>query len=591
MDLVTPRDLLKANKSLKYFGGIYLARLLFRILHLKELNSKYDPISHLKKGEFIDSVIDQLGFSFEIDDKDLERIPKEGSFCTVHNHPYGGIDGILLMKILPQIREDYKILVNFLLTNFDPIEEYFLPVNPFESHKDVRSSLLGLKAAYRHLSEGHPLGIYPAGEVSSYKWSKGEVTDRVWQHSVLKFMKKAKVPIVPIYFEGHNSKLFQSLGMIHPMLRTLRLPAELFNKKDHKVKIRIGNPISVKDQDLFADINDYARFLRTKTYQLKYDNNHKKPVTVNSDSPIRKPVAQEDIDKEIKTLRESNKLLFELSDISVFCAAPDDIPNILQEIGRLREITFREVGEGTSKEVDLDKYDEYFEQIFIWDNENNKIVGGYRVGKGKDIMQKKGIKGFYINTLFKISPLLKPVLQESIELGRSFIIKEYQKKTFSLFFLWKGIIFYLLKNKEYRYLLGPASMSNEFSNISKVLTVEFLKENHYNSEFGEYIEARKPFKYKKPKSIYMDSFFKATSKDIGRMDRFIQDTDPTFRSPILFKKYLSLNAEILGFNVDPKFGDCLDALIMLDLFDVPMDVIESLSKEINDDSILERFKK
>lgn len=591
MDLVSPQDLLKAVKPLKYLGGSWTAGVLYRMLGLDQLNATYNKVENLKQEDFIDGVISELGFSFDISDEDLARLPKEGPFITVHNHPYGGIDGILLMKILPQVRPDYKILVNFLLTNIGPIEPYFLPVNPFESHKDVRSSLMGLKGAYKHLKDGHPLGIYPAGEVSSYKWNKGQITDREWQHSVIKFIKKAKVPVVPIHFDGANSKPFHMMGLVHPALRTLRLPKELLNKKGHHVKVRIGSPISVKDQDLFADTNEYARFLRTKTYQLACQTDKQERIeTPTHAEPIVEAIPESAILSEIEKLREKH-CLFEINDIAVFSAPPEKIPNILQEIGRLRELTFREIGEGTNKAIDLDEYDKYYEQLFIWDGENNKIVGGYRVGKGKDILDKHGIKGFYINSLFKISSELKPVLGESIELGRSFIIKEYQRKTFSLFFLWKGILYFLLKNKDYRYLIGPASMSNEFSETAKILTADFLKENFFNSEFGAFIKPRNPFKYKFPKGLYRDSFLKVTRKDPGKLDRFIQDAESGFRTPILFKKYLSLNAEILGLNVDPLFNDCLDAMIILDLFDVPMDIIENLSREINDNSILERFKK
>ncbi|MFA8451411.1 MAG: lysophospholipid acyltransferase family protein [Bacteroidales bacterium] len=593
MDLVSPQDLLKAAKPLKYFGGIFTARLLHKILGLDELNNEYNIVKDCNKQLFISEAIRTLGFDFEVSKEDLDRIPKEGPFITIHNHPYGGLDGILLMRILPEIRPDYKILVNFLLTNLGPIADYFLPVNPFESHKDVSSSLMGLKGAYKHLSEGHPLGIYPAGEVSSYKWAKGQVTDREWQHTVIKFIKKAKVPVVPIHFDGCNSPVFHALGFIHPALRTLRLPKELMNKEGHKVKVRIGNPISLKDQDLFPDTNEYARFLRTKTYQLKEDHIKRKGKTTPSvrAETLVDAVPQEEILKEVEQLQKDKHCLFELNNVSVFCAPSKKIPSVMREIGRLRELTFREIGEGTNKSIDLDKYDSYYEQLFIWDGENQKIVGGYRVGKGKEIMDKYGIKGFYINSLFHISPKMKNVLSETIELGRSFIIKEYQRKTFSLFFLWKGILFMLLKNKDYRYLIGPASMSNEFSDTSKVLTAEFLKENFFHSEFGEYVTPRKAFNYKFPKGLYKDAFLKYTRKDVGKLDRFIQDTEPNFRTPILFKKYLSLNAEILGLNVDPEFNDCLDTLIILDLFDVPMEIIEGLSREINDNTILERFKK
>jgi putative hemolysin len=263
----------------------------------------------------------------------------------------------------------------------------------------------------------------------------------------------------------------------------------------------------------------------------------------------------------------------------------------MREIGRLREVTYREVGEGTNKSIDIDRYDDYYDQLFIWDHEGKGIVGGYRIGNGRDILDNYGIKGFYINSLFRLGYQLLPVLNETIELGRSFVAKEYQKKTFSLFLLWKGILYVLLKHPEYRYLIGPVSMSNAYSDISKALTVEFMKANFYNYELASFIRPRKEFRSKIDRHVNLMAFLRSTENDVGKLDRFVQEFEPEFRTPILLKKYINLNAEIVGFNVDPKFNNCLDGLMVLDLLDVPMPTIESLSKEINDNSILERFKK
>ncbi len=592
MDLITPKDLLSANRNLRYLGGEYFARLLMKILKLSELNDRYKTFAHLNGLEFIDTVIKEIGFEYEISEEDIERIPKENSFISISNHPYGGVDGLLLMKIMGTARPEFKILVNFLLTKFEPVEDFFLPVNPFETHKDVRSSFSGLKEAFNHLHNGFPLGIYPSGEVSSYQFDKRMITDRKWQYSVIKFIKKAKVPVVPIYFDGHNSTLFQLLGFIHPVLRTVKLPSELFNKQGKMVRVRIGNPIPVKDQEQFSDINDYGKYLRTKTCGLGISFRQKRAKTyvLKEVEDVIDPVSSSDIEKEVEQIRDEH-LLFRLQEYSIFCVLTRKIPDIIREIGRLREITYREVGGGTNKSMDIDEFDTYFEQLFIWDNEAKKIAGGYRIGKGRNILKEYGIKGFYIQTLFRIGQQMIPILNETIELGRSFIVKEYQKKIFSLFLLWKGILYVLLKHPEYRYLIGPVSISSTFTDLSKALTVEFIKANYFNYELAEYIKPRKEFRYKIDKTINMEAFLRDTENDTGKLDRFIQDIDPSFRTPVLLKKYFNLNAEILGFNIDQKFNNCLDGLMILDLLDVPMNTIEGLSKEINDSSILERFKK
>ncbi len=593
MDIITPKDFLSANKYLKYLGGERAARYLMKITKLKEFNEKYKPLAQLKGQEFVDAAIDELGFTYELSEEDLQKIPKEGPFITISNHPYGGLDGLLLMRLLPEQRPGFKILVNFLISKLGALDEYLLAVNPFEQYKDVRSSLAGLREAYHHLREGLPLGIYPSGEVATYRFDKKRITDRKWQYSIIKFIKKAKVPVVPVYFDGHNSRTFHILGFFHPLLRTIQLVKEIFNKQGTVVKMRIGSPIPVSDQDVFSDINEYSRFLRSKTFGLSISYKQKtekiKP-DVSEGYPIVDAVSTKKIEEEIEWIKQEYHL-FSIQNNMVFCVPSPNIPNIMKEIGRLREITYREIGEGTNNSIDIDEYDEYYEQLFIWDDENKKIVGGYRVGKGKDILGLYGIKGFYINTLFRINNQFLPILNETIELGRSFIVKEYQRKTISLFLLWKGILYLLLKHPEYRYLIGPVSISNYFSDFAKSMTVAFMRANNYNFELAESITPRKPFKVKIDKDIDLEMFIKHTKNDMSKFDRFIQDIDPKFKLPVLLKKYLSLNAEIIGFNVDPKFNNCLDGLMILDLLDVPIKTIESLSKELDDKSILERFKK
>jgi putative hemolysin len=264
------------------------------------------------------------------------------------------------------------------------------------------------------------------------------------------------------------------------------------------------------------------------------------------------------------------------------------MPNILKEIGRLREVTFREIGEGSNKSVDIDEFDLYYQQLIVWDNANNKIAGAYRVGMGKDIMEQFGVVGFYINSLFEIRKDANPILGESLELGRSFIVKEYQRKPLSLFLLWKGILYFLIKHNDYRYLIGPASISNEFSKFSKNLIVSFFKKNYYDNEIARFFKPRKKFKIKPTRHVDQKLFLDL-AQDLGKLDKFIFEIESEYGIPVLLKKYIKLNAKIIGFNVDPDFNNCLDGLVILDIFDVPYETLKALSKEIQDDSIMDRF--
>jgi len=594
MKLVDPKDLLKASESLNWLGGESFAKFLMYILKLDKLNKVYSD-NYCEDGlEFIDSLIEDLGIKFEFDEEELKRIPKEGAFISISNHPFGGIDGIILIKLLSLVRPDFKAMANFLLKKIEPIKDYFLGVNPFENRKGAASSTGGIKEALRHLSDGNALGIFPAGEVSAYQSQTNNITDKQWMPSILKLIKKAEVPVVPIYFQGSNSLIFHLLGMIHPTLRTVKLPSELLNKKNKVVRIRIGNPISVKDQKGFTDINQYGRFLRAKTYMLgtpievKKFYKFKKKAKKTKVEEVAPEIDPHIIRSEVENLA-SEYMLFKSRSYVVYCAPSSKLPNILTEIGRLREITFREVGEGTNQSIDIDEYDLYYHQLFIWDEENHKIVGAYRVGKGNEILSGYGLKGFYLQSLFKMSKKFEPVLSQSIELGRSFIVKEYQRKPMPLFLLWKGILYFLMKNPESRYLIGPVSISNKYSNLSKDLIIKFIMANYFNYELGQYVKSRKQFKVK-IKDMDIDILLQTAKDDINKLDKIIGDFEITNdKLPVLLKKYISLNAKIVGFNIDPNFNDCLDGLLVLDLFDVPMKVVESLSKEINDDTILQRF--
>ena len=366
----------------------------------------------------------------------------------------------------------------------------------------------------------------------------------------------------------------------------------MLNKKNKVIKIRIGMPISVEEQKAHSDIERFGRFLRLKTYALgstidikKYFSYSLKPAAKIED--VIPPTPQETIDCEVNKLME-NYLLFKSKNFSVICAPSVEMPSIMTELGRLREITFREVGEGTNRSIDIDEFDLYYWQLFIWDEDEKKIVGAYRAGKGTEIINRYGIKGFYINSLFNIDKKFTPYLKESIELGRSFIVKEYQRKPLPLFLLWKGILYFLIKNPEYRYLIGPVSISNRFSSYSKELIISFMKSNYYDHDLAKNIKPKNMFRIKLSKENY-DLIFN-NSNDLSRLDNIIKDIEPEdYRMPVLLKKYVKLNGKIICFNVDPKFNDALDGLLILDLFQVPIDTITSLSKEINDKSLLERF--
>lgn len=587
--LIAKRDfqqfLQTENKTLAPFSN-----LLMEVLKLNKINKIYSEALDKNPDEFIGNILKSLNISIQISEQDLEKIPLTGSFITISNHPFGGIDGLILLSILLKKRTDYKIIANFLLKKIEPLSPYILPVNPLEER--TKNSLSGLKTAFQTLKNENPIGIFPAGEVSSFH-SKQIIADKIWNVGAMKLIKKAQVPILPIYFEGNNSLAFHLLGLINPKLRTAKLPSEVFNKKNKIIHVRIGNPIGIEDQNACENIKELTNYLRSRTYALKYANNTDGATSyLSKKSIVRKTIADEKAQyvllKEINAL-QSKDLLFENETFQIFCTKATNIPNILDEIARLREITFREVGEGTNNPIDIDKYDYYYHHLFMWNKNAQKLVGAYRIGKGAEILEKYGKKGFYVNSLFKLKKELVPTLNQTIELGRSFIIKEYQRQPQPLFLLWKGILYFLIKNPNYRYLIGPVSISNDFTCISKSLMIEFIKLNYFDNKIARHVKPRKSYKVKM-KEFNIQELVNFTKNELNKLDKMICEFEPDkVRIPVLIKKYFKQNAKIVGFNIDPRFNNTLDGLVFLDLLEVPKLTIHQLAKEFNDESIIDLF--
>ncbi|KPL15870.1 MAG: hypothetical protein AMS26_06495 [Bacteroides sp. SM23_62] len=584
MKLIDTDELLQAAR-VKGIAGESAAKFLMLLLRFRRINKIYAENSMRSGMDFIDSMNEELGIRYEISKEELDKIPLKGAFITVSNHPFGGIDGLLLIKLIASIRPDYKVLPNFLLQRMEPVSKNIFPFNPFTGQGR-------LKDVFDHLEEGKPIGVFPAGEVSCFNQDIQAITDPQWQYPVLKMIKKAGVPVLPIYFRGKNSRFFHLLGRIHPKLQTLKLPSEFFKQRKRVINIRIGAPITSREQYEFSDIARYGRYLRTKTYALGTSLEVNKFFSVSRgrlkrEEPIADPVPVQKIEAEIARVM-GRYSLFKIQNYNVICVPSVEIPNIMNELGRLREITFRDVGEGTNRAMDIDEYDLYYHQLFIWDDEQRKIVGAYRVGKGKEIMDIYGIRGFYIQSLFRMHRRMYPILTQALELGRSFIVPEYQRRPLPLFLLWKGILYFLIKNPEYRYLVGPVSISNRFSDFSKELIIKFITEYYYNDKIARYIRPRRKFTVSLH-HLDTDILIESAS-DLNKFDRIIKDIETAqYNMPVLLKKYLKQNGQIVGFNIDPKFNNALDGLLILDLFDVPPNTIAALSKEVNDEGILERF--
>lgn len=591
MGIINAKEVAKAL-NLEKLGplGTFSGWMLMNILRIPALNTVYDNQKHLKGAEFLNALLKDFEIDFDIDPEELKRIPKSGPYITVSNHPLGGIDGILLLKLMVEQNPDYKIIANFLLHKIEPLKPYIMPVNPFENLKE-KSSVIGIKETLMHLKNGHPLGIFPAGEVSNVKEDDTYV-DKPWQEGAIKLIKKAEVPIIPIYFHANNSKFFYFLSKLSPTLQTAKLPSELLSQKDRVIKVRIGKPISVAEQKEHGQsLDSFGQFIRHKTYFLAnaFNKSEKRLLKVPSfklpttppppPEEIARPAMQDKIINEVNQLRQTDSRLLQSKNYEVFLVQADKIPNILHEIGRLREITFRAVGEGTNNSIDLDTYDNYYHHMFLWDEEAQKIAGAYRMGLGREIYKNYGIEGFYLQELFKFEPELYSMMNDSIEMGRAFITKEYQQKPMPLFLLWKGIVHTTLRHPEHRFLIGGVSISNQFSDFSKSLMIEFMKSHYYDPYIAQYVSPKQEYKVQL-KDADKDFVFNETESDLNKFDKIIDEVEPgDLRLPVLIKKYIKQNARVVAFNVDPLFNNSVDGLMYIRIADLPESTVKPVMEE------------
>ena len=558
---------------------VHLKEYIGRIFHLHKINRIHSRLSGLESGQFLLKILEEINVRYEIDDEDLSRIPTAGPLVVVANHPYGGLEGIILASLLKSVRSDVKIMANYLLQRFPDLHDIFIFVNPFGHHDAVKANIQPLRKAVRWLGNGGVLGIFPAGEVAHLNLYRREVSDPAWNSSVAWLIKKSQVAALPVFFNGANGLLFQLLGLVHPRLRTAMLPHEFFNKRRKTITLKVGKVISFEKLESFTSSEEMTAYLRLRTYILKGGLRGGKKKADNPALP-RKPEEQPLIPQpnptriiaEIKHL-PANQTLLKSGEYTVFFAQACQIPHLLWEIGRLREYTFRSSYEGTGNSIDLDDFDRYFLHLFIWDGKEKELVGAYRLGQTDKILNQQGKAGLYTSTLFNYKMPFLTQINPALELGRSFVRPEYQKNYLPLLLLWKGISRFVVNNPKYKFLFGPVSINNAYHTISQQLIAVTLKINNYLPDLANLVKPKNPYPAKPIKGCDFQAL--RVIKDINEVSDLIADIEIMNKGiPILLKQYLKLGGKILGFNKDHNFSDVLDALILVDLTQTPINLLE-----------------
>lgn len=534
-----------------------------RLIRLRDDAKKFDdPFA------FVEVALRDLQVQLELPPFEEDNIPATGPVVITANHPYGGLDGLTAIATIGRRRRDLRILANPELAQLGGLGSLMIPVDPFGGPQAKRANVAGMRNAVRHLEEGGALLIFPAGEVSHLNLRTWSVSDPPWSTTAARLIRLSGAPVVPMYFGGVNSALFQLAGMVHPRLRTLLLPHELGNKVGARVAIRVGQPLAASKLAVFESDEQLVAHLRLKTYLLAGANGSvfRAPAAAAAQrtlEAIAPAVDPERLSCEIETL-PPEMLLLSSGRMRVYCAPTARIPWTLQELGRLRELTFRAVGEGTGRSADIDVFDDYYEHLFIWNTETREIVGAYRLGRTDEINRRFGKRGLYTSTLFDYNDLFIKLLGPALELGRSFVRVEYQKSFASLMLLWKGIGEYVSRHPRYCRLIGPVSISNDYRPLSRELLVGFLRKKNFDPLAPTLVRPKKPFRGRF--SVRSLGGHNETLADIETLSTVVADLEPDGKgAPVLLRQYLKLGGRMLGFNVDPDFGNALDCLVLVDL--------------------------
>ena len=565
-----------------WFGKV-AAHLAYRLLGMKTLanwNTEYKEGMSLP--DFVDGIFRQHDVRFEFPEDQLSRIPATGAFITVSNHHYGLLDGMVLYRMVMMVRPDFQALTSTMLSLIPCFKDNAIFVDNVSGNGSAAATLKGFRQAYAYLQEGHGLGLFPAGEVAT--WQKegrktavepGRIVEDIpWPDSMCKFIRNAHVPVVPIYFDGGNTNRFHRLGRIHRLLRTFRLVWEAEAKRHSVIKVRIGKPIMPADMDAFADARSLGDYLRNRVYAMESAFVPEKPERSTGPlEPIAAPANPAEVKAEVESL--ASKRLFSVEDYDCYLTKAEGIPNLMHEVARLREETFRAVGEGTGLPLDTDVFDQSMHHLILWNRTDGELAGAYRIGICSEMMKEKGAEALYSNTLVKYAQDQLSFLNQCVELGRSFVVAKYQRQVLPLKLLFSGLLQVPVLFKQVKYYLGLVSISEWYPDFYQSLIVDFLlKFAAWDKHLATPTHPFKPhFLRVNPDQLYAGCKGSPTS-----FDRLLSTmSDGRYRMPVLVRQYLGLGARLACFNVDPDFNNSLDGLIVAPVQGIPDEMLDSLT--------------
>jgi putative hemolysin len=557
------------------FPGI--PALTQKFLPLEKVRALYRRVQKSPAGFGLENLLAEMRVDLRVDAADAGRIPATGPVVVVANHPFGMLDGAVLAVLLTRVRPDVKVMTNYLLRDVPELARHCIFVNPFQADRaaddhTIDANRRAVREALAWLRQGGMLAVFPAGEVSHWQFPQGEIADPTWNTTAARLIRRTGAAALPIYFCGRNSVGFHIFGMIHPRLRTAFLLQEFLHQAGRTVEVRVGSEIPGDSIAGIADDQEAIEYLRWRAYLLARRSRPEKswPVSVRSklsekvQQPISPAEPAEVLAAELSRLAE-DRCLAESGDLAVYLAKANETPRILQELGRLREVTFRLAGEGTGKRRDLDRFDRYYWHLLLWSKKKRELVGAYRAGNTAEILAERGVSGLYTNTCFRYDARLFEKIGPALELGRSFVRPEYQRQYAPLLLLWKGIGRLLSTHAGTPVLFGAVSISNDYSKASREMIYRFFEARMREDELAGLIEPRRPFRPARLRPWDCRAMCHAL-RDLEELSQPITDVETDGKGlPILLRQYAKIGGKLLGFNVDRKFSNVLDGLVVVDL--------------------------
>lgn len=542
-----------AEKWLSILGPV-----LDRLLKIRAIDTHYQQggLAGLPPFEFAARALRVLNVSADSSPDQLwDRVPREGPVLAVCNHPYGGIEALILAAALKSVRTDVKFLANAALSVFREFEPLIITTNPLAV---TQRNLTSIRQCEAHLHSGGLLVVFPAGRVSFHQRAKGRIADGDWNRIVGHLALRTEAALLPVQFHGANSRMFHVMGRLWDRSKLLMLPRELLKLRGRRIGFSVGRPIAasvwrhmnVRDLTRYARVMTYLQDARTDRWPADAAQSVLQPLAPRGDTDA--------MGRELDALPAAQRLL-DFKQLSVFFAMAHHAPLLLSEIARERERIFRVYDEGSGQPRDGDQYDQTYVQLVVWDNQERSLVGAYRLGKTDELRRQRDPSAIYLSQMFHFDDAFYETAPPSLELGRSFVVPEHQKSYHALYLLWQGIGRFLLAHPQYRRLYGTVSLSRQYDQRAVAVLCDALITP------SPHVRPRRPLIHALHPE-WKDFRSSQGTPDLPALSALVRGLDAEGKDlPILLKHYYKLGAKFHCVGVDPNFNATPGLLLSVDV--------------------------